>query len=87
MKLLFFGNFLFDISLWIFLLVNKGFDLAVTDLEHSFDDIWRGRDDMLDIVFADLIVEFFKDFFYVIRWLLLSVFQLANLVAADVVDT
>ena len=87
MKLLFFGYLLLDISLRIFLLINKRLDFAVTDLENSFDDIRRCGDDMFDIIFANLIVQFFQDFFLVIQEVLLRVFQFASLVAAEVVET
>jgi hypothetical protein len=63
MKLLLFRNLLLDISLWIPLLIYEVFDLAVADLQHPLDDIRSGSDDMLDIVLADLIIEFFEDFF------------------------
>jgi hypothetical protein len=59
MELLLFGDFLFDVSFWALLLVNKGAYFGVGGLEDSFDDIRRGCDDMLDVVFADLIVQFF----------------------------
>lgn len=87
MKLLFFGDFLLDISLRIFLLIDKGLDFAVTDLKNSFDDIGCCGDDMFDIVFANLVVQFFQDFFLMFQGVLLRVFQLASLVAAEVVET
>ena len=59
----------------------------MADLENPFDDIRSGSDDMFDIIFANLIVQFFQDFFFMIEGVLLRVFQLASLVAADVVET
>jgi hypothetical protein len=86
-KLLFFGYFLPNISLRVFLLIDEGLDFGVADLEDPFDDIRSGSDDMFDIVFANLIVQFFQDFFFMIEGVLLRVFQLASLVAAEVVET
>ena len=87
MKLLFFGYVLPNISLRILFLIDECLDFAVADLKNPFDDIRSGSDDMFDIIFANLIVQFFQDFFFMIEGVLLRVFQLASLVAADVVET
>jgi hypothetical protein len=45
------------------LLVHEGFDFVVGHLQDALDDVGRGRDDVFDVVFADLVVEFLQDFF------------------------
>lgn len=85
MELLLLGNVFADVSLWTLLLVNERADLGVGHFEDSFDDVRRGGDDVFDVVLADLIVEFLENLFCMIGNILLSVFQLASLVAAEVV--
>jgi hypothetical protein len=87
MELLFFGDFFLGIALWIFLLIDEGFDFAVADLEDSFDDVGSGGDDVFDIILAHLVVELLQHFLWMGREVLLRVFQLASLVAAEVVAT
>lgn len=87
MELLFFGDFFLDIALWIFLLIDEGFDFAVADLEDSFDDVGCGGDDVFDVILAHLVVQLLQHFLWMGKELLLSVFQLASLVAAEVVAT
>lgn len=86
-ELLFLGDFFLDIAIWIFLLIDEGLDFAVADLEDSLDDVWSGGDDVFDIIFAHLIVQLLQHFLWVGREVLLRVFQLASLVAAEVVAT
>lgn len=54
-------NLLGDLLLlaWVFALVHEGFDFRVSDLEDSFDDVRSAGDDVLDVVLADLVVQFF----------------------------
>lgn len=85
MKLLLLGNVLADVSLGTLLLVDERSYLGVSHLEDALDDVRSGCDDMLNIVLADLVIEFLEDLFCMWGEILLSVFQLANLVAAEVV--
>ena len=85
MEFLLLGNFLADVSLGTLLLVNEGANLGVGHLEDALNDVGGGCDDMLNIVLADLVIEFLEDLFCVWGEVLLRVFQLANFVAAEVV--
>lgn len=87
MELLLFGDFFLGIAIWIFLFIDEAFDFAVADLEDSFDDVWSGSDDVFDIILAHLVVQFLQHFLFMGKVVLLRVFQLASLVAAEVVAT
>lgn len=84
-ELLLLGNVLADVTLGTLLLVDESANLGVGHLEDPLNDVGGGRDDMLNIVLADLVIEFLEDLFCMWGDILLSVFQLANLVAAEVV--
>lgn len=62
-KLLLLGNILANVSLGTLLLVDKSANLGVGHLEDSLNDVRGGCDDMLNIVLADLIIEFLEDLF------------------------
>lgn len=66
-------------------LVHEGLDLRMRHLQHSLDYVRGARDYVLNIVLADLIVQFLQDLLCIAQRLLLSVVQLASLVAAEVV--
>ena len=85
MELLLLGNVFADVSLGAFLLVNERSDLGVGHFEDTLNDVGRCCDDVLDVVLADLVIEFLEDLFCMWGDILLSVFQLASLVAAEVV--
>lgn len=84
-ELLLLGNVLPDVALGTLLLVDESANLGVGHFEDSLNDVGGGCDDMLNIVLADLVIEFLEDLFCMWGDILLSVFQLANLVAAEVV--
>jgi hypothetical protein len=48
----------------VLLFFNKVLDFDLGHFEDAFNDVRRAGDDMIDVVFADLIVEFLEDFFY-----------------------
>lgn len=64
-ELLLLGNILADVSLRTLLLVDKSSNLGVRHLEDSLNDVRGGCDDMLNIVLADLVIEFLEDLFCV----------------------
>jgi hypothetical protein len=55
---------LFFSLIGIFLFFNKVLDFKLGHFEDAFNDVRRAGDDMIDVVFADLIVEFLENFFY-----------------------
>lgn len=56
----------------------------MSHLQYSFYNIWSSSDYMFYVSFADLVVKFFENLFYMAKQVLFRVFQLDSLVAAEV---
>ncbi len=68
----------------IFFLFNESLYLVLSGLQNSFNNIRSASDNMIDVIFAYLIVEFFENLFCWYRdKLLFRVFQFASLALAD----